>query len=151
MIIRRINRLPYDTKIQTKFLSRNLNYRDAPSIQASSAFPERILTGVHVYLEFSVSRQEFDVLIKEIDISSRNKFITYTELDVPWLVYCEPHRMIHRPPEPTDIVDISIDNFNYKVSISIDTCPTKDCRIPVTATVLLNECNNRVHTAVPVR
>jgi len=114
--------LPPNTQLHTKVHYRPIQYGYPIGYPYDYPLMDVMFTGVDNWLELTINDiSEFYTLVTEIDLSSKNRFITYEESDIDWLLYCEPNRMIRREPRSEDIVKVSIENVQYKAAIYI--CP----------------------------
>lgn len=133
-----ILRLPPNTQMYTR-----LHYRSIDnSIYAPpcSVFPQNVLDRIDNWFELTVSDiSQFKTLITEIDLSSNNRFYTYTRSDLDWLLYCEPNRVKIREPQNGDVVEVSIEDVFYKAVIEIPyfSCTSNRQDIKIKANIVL--------------
>lgn len=126
--------LPSCAKMHTSYQSKPLYNRYSGAL---TGIPDDIvMTGMKVWLEFVITRRNWMMLISEIDISSRNRFYTYEQSDLQWLLYTEPHRRIHRAPVHGEIVEVRIDGTRYNAVLECADIDHINQHITVRAIVL---------------
>ena len=142
-IITRLRALPSNTRMKTQINTREAYF--SPYDRLVGRPEDRIFEGMTTYLMFDIDMDQFLRLVQEIDISSNNKFYTYTESDIPWLTWAYPNKVKYRQPQPGDILSVSIENTRYKCVLesSQESIDYKYYTIPVRLRILLNDISTK--------